>query len=210
MLLYSSYTPWMAKMLGDGYQVQHSPWDQWDGGVLDSKYGLRCLRLFLQTAMLEPTRYDVIIFNFGFHDIECSGKWPEEYTKPVDYAKNLKTMTSILLSTGAKVGYVLTTPVPWNATLNDRVIQYNSIARDVMKEYPTVGTADLYTWVIKVCGVPPFFNCIITEKQPNPHYTAAGNQYLCAKLKDLILHLAKELIRIIALGKDKIQWYETN
>ena len=210
MLLYSSYTPWMAKMLGDGYQVQHSPWDQWDGGVLDSKYGLRCLRLFLRTAMLEPTRCDVIIFNFGFQDIECSGKWPEEYTKPVDYAKNLKTMTSILLSTGAKVGYVLTTPVPWNATLNDRVIQYNSIARDVMKEYPTVGTADLYTWVIKVCGVPPFFNCIITEKQPNPHYTAAGNQYLCAKLKDLILHLAKELIRIIALGKDKIQWYETN
>ena len=57
-MLYSSYTPWVAKMLGSGYQVQHAPWDQEDGGVLNSKYGLRCLRLFLQTAMLEPTRYD--------------------------------------------------------------------------------------------------------------------------------------------------------
>ena len=126
MLLYCSYTPWVAKMLGSGYQVQHAPWDQVDGGVLDSKYGLRCLRLFLQTAMLEPTRYDVIIFNFGLHNVECSGKWPEEYTTPADYAKNTKTITSILLSTGAKVGYILTTPVPWNATLNDRVIQYNN------------------------------------------------------------------------------------
>ena len=191
MSLYSSYTSLVAKTLGDGYQVQHAPWDHEDGGVLDSKYGLRCLRLFLQTAKLEPTRYDVILFNFGFHDVECTGKWPEEYTTPIDYATNLKAITSILLSTGAKVGYVLTTPVPWNATLNDRVIRYNNIARDVMKDYPTVATADLYTSVINVCGVPPYFNCVIAEKQPNLHYTKSGNQYLSERVKDLILRLAQ-------------------
>ena len=171
-------------MLGDGYQVQHAPWDVRDGGALDSKYGLQCLHLFLQTAMLEPTRYDVIIFNFGMHDINYKGSWSEEYTAPADYAKNLRAITSILLSTGAKVGYVLTTPVPWNVTLNDRVKQYNGIARHVMKEYPTVATADLYTWVIEACGDPPYASCIIADKQPSPHYTAQGYQYLSERVKD--------------------------
>ena len=179
-------------MLGDDYQVQHAPWDRTNGGALDSKYGLQCLRLFLQTAMLETTKYDVIIFNFGMHDINYNGNWSEEYTTPVDYAKNLKAIKSILLSTGAQVGYVLTTPVPWNVTLNDRVIQYNSIARDVMKEYPTVATADLYTWVIEVCGDSPYFNCIIADKQPSPHYTASGYQYLSERVKDLIVDLTPE------------------
>jgi len=176
-------------MLGDDYQVQHAPWDRTDGGAKDSKYGLQCLRLFLQTAMLHPTKYDVIIFNFGMHDINYSGKHPEEYTTPAEYAKNLRAITSILLSTGAKVGYVLTTPVPYNVSLNDRVIQYNNIARDVMKEYPTVATADLYTWVIEVCGVPPYFHCIIAGRQPSPHYTHSGYAYLSERVKDLIKDL---------------------
>lgn len=189
-----SYTPWVAIKLGDDYQVQHAPWDTRDGGAQDSNYGLQCLRLFLQTAMLEPTRYDVIIFNFGFHDITCNDSWPwsGECTTPVDYAKNLKAIKSILLSTGAQVGYVLTTPVPWNTTLNDRVNQYNNIARDVMKEYPTVATADLYTWVIRVCGDPPYFSCTITDKQPSPHYTAQGYHYLSGRVKDLIADLTQE------------------
>ena len=179
-------------MLGDDYQVQHAPWDRAYGGAKDSKYGLQCLCLFLQTAMLEPTRHDVIIFNFGLHDINYNGNYSEEYTAPAEYAKNLRAITSTLLSTGAKVGYVLTTPVPWNVTLNDRVIQYNSIARDVMKEYPTVPTADLYTWVIKVCGDPPYFNCIIADKQPSPHYTHSGYEYLSEMLKDFVINLPPE------------------
>ena len=106
--------------------------------------------------------------------------------------QNLKTITSILLSTGAKVLYVLTTPVPWNATLNDRVIQYNNIARDVMKQYPAVAIADLYSWVIEVCGVPPYFHCSIARKQPSPHYKPSGYEYLSERLKDLIIDLTTE------------------
>ena len=179
-------------MLGDDYQVQHSPYDRTDGGAKDSEYGLQCLRLFLQTAMLEPTRYDVIIFNFGMHDINYNGNWLEEYVTPADYAKNLRAIKSILLSTGAKVGYVLTTPVPWNATLNDRVKQYNTIARDVMNEDPAVATADLYTWVIEVCGDAPYFHCIIARKQPSPHYTQSGYEYLSERVTDLIIDLSPE------------------
>jgi len=188
-MFHASYTPWVAKMLGDDYQVQHAPWDRRDGGAKDSKYGLQCLRLFLQTAMLEPTRYDVIIFNFGMHDINYSGNHTDEYITPAEYAKNLRAIKSILLSTGAKVGYVLTTPVPYNASVNDRVIQYNNIARGVMKEYPAVATADLYTWVIEVCGVPPYFHCIIAGRQPSPHYTHSGYAYLSERVKDLVIDL---------------------
>ena len=90
-------------MIGPDYQVQHAPWDHRDGGALDSKYGLQCLQLFLLTAMLETTSYDIIIFNFGMHDINYSGEWPEEYTVPTDYAKNLIAIKSILLSTRAKL-----------------------------------------------------------------------------------------------------------
>lgn len=186
------YAPWVARMLGDDYQVQHAPWDRTDGGAKDSNYGLQCLHLFLHTAMLEPTRYDVIIFNFGMHDIDYSGNHSEEYVTTAEYAKNLRAIKSILLSTGAKVGYVLTTPVPYNTSLNDRVIQYNNIARDVMEEYPTVATADLYTWVIEVCGVPPYFHCSIADKQPSPHYTHLGYEYLSERVKDLIIDLKRD------------------
>lgn len=178
-------------MLGDNYQVQHAPWDVSDGGALDSKYGLQCLDMFLQTSMLEPTTYDVIIFNFGMHDINFSGKYPEEYVEPDEYAGNLRSIASILLSTGAKVGFVLTTPVPFSVTLNNRVKQYNRLADAVMKTFPTVVTADLYTWVTDACGEPPYESCIIAAEQPSPHYTQPGYEYLSIRVKDLILDLVR-------------------
>ena len=178
-------------MLGDNYQVQHAPWDVTDGGALDSKYGLQCLDMFLQTSMLEPTTYDVIIFNFGMHDINFSGKYPEEYVEPDEYTENLRSIASILLSTGAKVGFVLTTPVPFSVTLNNRVKQYNRLADAVMKTFPTVVTADLYTWVTDACGEPPYESCIIAAEQPSPHYTQPGYEYLSIRVKDLILDLVR-------------------
>lgn len=180
-------------MLGPDYQVQHAPWDHSDGGALDSKYGLQCLNLFLSTAMLEPTSYDVIIFNFGLHDINYGGIFPEEHVAPVAYAKNLADIKSILLSTRAKVGYVLTTPVPYNITLNNRVKQYNIIARDVMNEEPAIATADLYTWVVEACGDPPYLHCLIADKQPSPHYTSQGYEYLSERIRDLIQDLFQGL-----------------
>lgn len=185
------YTPWVTEMLGDKYQVQHAPWDVIDGGALDSKYGLQCLDMFLQTSTLEPTTYDVIIFNFGMHDINYSGNFPEEYVQPDEYTENLRSITSILLSTGAKVGYVLTTPVPYNVTLNDRAKHYNSLADAVMKTFSTVVTADLYSWVTDVCGEPPYQSCVIAQKQPSPHYTQPGYKYLSLRVTDLVLDLVR-------------------
>ena len=189
LFLLCSYTPWIAKLLGDGYQVQHAPWDHKDGGALDSKYGRQCLSLFLMTVMMEPTTYDVIIFNFGLHDVNYSGKWPEEYTSPADYAKNIGEIKSILISTGAKIGYVLTTPVPYNVSINNLVLQYNDIATNLMNQQPAIPIADLYTWVVEACGDPPYNNCKIAAKQPSPHYSPQGYQYLAQRLIYLIRDL---------------------
>ena len=179
----------MAESLGDGFQVQNAPWGNLDGGALDSKYGLKCLQMFLSTVMLEPTSYDVIIFNFGLHDLNFNGKWPEEQTSPNEYGENLREIKSLLLSTGARVGYVLTTPMPENVTLDSRIKHYNAIANHVMKEYPAIATADLYSWVIEGCVK----HCLVINKDLSPHFTKGGNKYLSKKVKDLILSLAQSL-----------------
>ena len=141
------------------------------------------------TVMMEPTTYDVIIFNFGLHDVNYDGIWSEEYTSPTDYAKNIGDIKSVLISTGAKVGYVLTTPVPYNVSINNHVLQYNDIATNVMNQQPSIPTADLYTWVVEACGDPPYNNCKIAAKQPSPHYSPQGYQYLAQRLIYLILDL---------------------
>ena len=192
--LLSSYTPWVAKALNNSHQVQHAPWDDIDGGALDSKYGLKCLHMFLSTVMLEPTSYDVITFNFGMHDINYNDSRPEEYTTQTKYTENLREIKSLLLSTGARVGFVLTTPVHHSVTLNTRVKQYNNIANNVMKEQPIVATADLYTWVVEACGEPPYLDCTIAAKQPSPHYSSQGSEYLSERIKDFILDLSESLL----------------
>ena len=179
----------MAERLGDGFQVQNAPWGDLDGGALDSKYGLKCLQMFLSTVMLEPTSYDVIIFNFGLHDLNFNGKWPEEQTPPNEYDENLREIKSLLLSTGARVGYVLTTPMPENDTLDSSIKQYNGIANHVMKEHPAIATADLYNWVIEGCVK----NCLVIDKDLSPHFTKGGYKYLSKKVKDLVLSLAQSL-----------------
>ena len=177
----------MADSLGDGYQVQNAPWGDFDGGALDSKYGLKCLQMFLSTVMLEPTSYDVIIFNFGLHDLNFNGKWPEEQTAPNKYGENLREIKSLLLSTEARVGYVLTTPMLYDDTLNSGIKQYNGIANHVMKEYPAIATADLYSWVIEGCRK----YCLVIDKGLSPHFTKEGYKYLSEKVKDLVLNLAQ-------------------
>lgn len=155
---------------------------------MDSRFGLRCLQLFLLSNQLEPANYDVIIFNFGLHDLNFNGKLPEEYNTPTEYQSNLRGIKSLLLSTGAKVGYVLTTPVVFNNTLSDGIKLYNNIANQVMKEHPAVATADLYQWVIEGCHK----NCVTVDRALGPHFTEKGYRYISEKVKDLILSLTRD------------------
>ena len=138
--------------------------------------------------MLEPIFPDVIVFNFGLHYLNYDGKWPEEYSKPVEYENTLRTIKLLLLSTGAKVGFLLTTPVPYEDALDAHIKMYNRIATHVMKERPTVETADLYDWVIVGCET----NRFEFDKDLGPHFTNEGYKYISAKAKQLILSLTNE------------------
>ena len=66
----------MAAALQGRCAVQVSPFSK-GGCALDSSYGLKCIQLILSTTNLTPTRFDAIVFNFGMHDIDYSGKFPE-------------------------------------------------------------------------------------------------------------------------------------
>ncbi|KAK3723794.1 hypothetical protein QZH41_007103 [Actinostola sp. cb2023] len=183
------YTAWVRSALQDRCDVYHAPWDTSDGGALDTKYAIKCLRLFLTSNLLEQVFYDVIVFNFGLHDANFNFDSPEEYTDPKTYRENLMVIKDTLLATGSNVGYIMTTPVPFNVTANNRVKTFNMIARDVMSGSYSVEIADLYKWVVLVCGEPPYASCAIADKQPSPHYTGEGYQYLSVLVNHLVSNL---------------------
>ncbi|XP_048588924.1 uncharacterized protein LOC5506639 [Nematostella vectensis] len=277
------YTSWVKDSVEDLCDVYHAPWDTSDGGALDTKYGVQCLDYFLSSNELRHVHYDVIVFNFGIHDVNFDGGDPEEYTNETDYRANLKIIKESLLRTGSHVGFILTTPVPFNVTVNDMVKRYNIVAREVMsgevaragkkgsvakgarksvedfiesvaksgirgnhvviesaakaesrhdnfamknaakakikkgdlamEEAAKTGirgghiamngwslreerdsdkpieVADLYDWVVKVCGEPPYKSCSIASKQPSPHYTPQGYQYLSKLVATLVRDL---------------------
>ncbi|XP_031573469.1 uncharacterized protein LOC116307378 [Actinia tenebrosa] len=188
------YTPWLETSLQNLCQVYHAPWDTADGGALDTKYAVECLSLFLASNVLQKIQYDVIVFNFGIHDVNYDG-FPEEFTDEKMYRKNLISIKESLQATGSKMGYVLTTPIPYNITINDRVKRYNTVARQVMASGQPVPTADLYNWVVLVCGEPPYNSCVIADKQPSPHYTRQGYKYLSVLVEGLFRDLQIDINR---------------
>ncbi|MCA9190179.1 MAG: SGNH/GDSL hydrolase family protein [Planctomycetales bacterium] len=96
---------------------------------------------------LGESRWDVIHFNWGLHDLKYMGPDGTNLQDPVDpknhqqvppdeYEKNLRELVSQLKATGAKLIWRNTTPVPEGAA--GRVVgdaaKYNEIAAKVMAE----------------------------------------------------------------------------
>ncbi|KAK3723834.1 hypothetical protein QZH41_019516, partial [Actinostola sp. cb2023] len=183
------YMKWVRPALQDLCDVYHAPWDTTANGAADTKYAIKCLHIFLTNNLLEQVFYDVIVFNFGLHDANYDFQWPEEYTDVKTYRENLMVIKDTLLATGSNVGYVMTTPVPFNVTANNRVKTFNMIARDVMSGSDSVEIADLYKRVLLVCGEPPYASCEIADKQPSPHYTKDGYRYLSVFVNHLVSNL---------------------
>merc|ERR1712228_22592 len=83
--------------------------------------------------------------------------------------------------TGSNVLFQASTPVPYNVTTNQRIVQYNEAAKSVMAESPAVGFHDMYKVVTDVCGEPPY-NAPAYPHSPNcsvaiyfnVHYHAEG------------------------------------
>jgi acyl-CoA thioesterase-1 len=81
--------------------------------------------------------WDVIHFNWGIHDLKFMPDGKRQ-VEPEDYEKNLRALVAKLKTTGAKLIWATTTPIP-EGELNPprtfgKVPEYNEIALRVMKE----------------------------------------------------------------------------
>jgi len=137
---------------------------------------------------LGDTKWDVIHFNHGLHDLKYIGANGKNATVetgkqqiPIDqYEKNLDEMVRRLKKTGAKLIFANTTPVPDGTGIRvkgDAKI-YNVAAERVMKKYG-VPVNDLYS-----------FSMVRLEKIQRPanvHFFPEGSQLLGAQVVKIIL-----------------------
>ena len=124
------------------------------------------------TKWVGDKRWDLIIFNFGLHDLRVmdDGKHQVEIA---DYEKNLTTIGQALLKKSDKVIFVNTTPVPKVAMkvvrLDTDVAIYNTSANKVMKGLK-IPVLDLNAAVTpKIKGY---------QKPNDVHYLPEGYQFL--------------------------------
>ena len=134
---------------------------------------------------LGASKWDVIHFNFGLHDLKYLGPKGQNLADPkgegshqqvpiADYEKNLRTMVARLEKTGAELVWRTTTPVPPGArgrVVGDSV-KYNQAAAKVMKERK-IAIDDMYTFCM------PRLKEIM--RPANVHFTPAGSKALAGR-----------------------------
>lgn len=107
----------------------------------DQKFYWDQLELYISDPML---KYDMIFFNFGLHGFHI----PTE-----EYGRLLEKLADRLIKTGAKLCYMLTTPMinpnsqDWAAKQMDLVVDRNSIATKIMNE-KNINILDQYSPIL--------------------------------------------------------------
>jgi acyl-CoA thioesterase-1 len=125
-------------------------------------------------------KWDVIHFNWGIHDLKFMPDGKRQ-VEAADYEANLRSLVAILKTTGAKLIWASTTPIP-EGELNPQrkfgqVPEYNAIAAKVMTENG-VTLNDLNAWMT------PRFEEL--HKPKDLHYTEAGSEHLARKVAEAI------------------------
>lgn len=136
-------------------------------------------------------KWNVIHFNFGLHDLKhVDPKTGEGSSNPnhplqadiMQYSKNMKLIVRRLKSTGAKLIFATTTPVPNNTTNPlrepENVPKYNKAALKVMKN-EKVTVNDLYSFAL------PKLKEI--QRPDNVHFTEEGSRELAWEVAKKIL-----------------------
>lgn len=140
---------------------------------------------------LGNTKWDVIHFNFGLHDLKhVDPQTGKNSTKPEDpqqadlkqYRKNLTDIVKSLEATGAKLIFATTTPYSDKPSgplrRADQPQKYNAVALKIMKKH-NIMIDDLYSLVLPV---------LQQLQQPNNvHFTREGSMFLAQKVVDSIL-----------------------
>ncbi|HEY1050144.1 MAG TPA: SGNH/GDSL hydrolase family protein [Prosthecobacter sp.] len=164
------YTGPVRKLLEGKANVHRIPTN---GGP--TKNGVANIEKWLSTS-----KWDVIHFNWGIHDLKHMPDGKRQ-VEPADYEANLRTLVARLKQTGAKLIWASTTPIP-EGELNPvrtfgKVPEYNEIAAKVMTENG-VTINDLNGWM-----TPRFEEF---HKPKDLHYTDAGSQHLAQKVAQAV------------------------
>ena len=156
------------------YRVQHSPFDVSDGGAGSTDVGVACLDNFLVTQRQTQVKWDVILFNFGLHNLDNSSE------AKAKYREELTNITTRLLATDAKLIFATTTPfMPDTLQGNPIVPDLNKIALEVI-DGKGIEVLDLHKLVMEQCSPPPthtepYVNCTICRMEPcSYHYNSDG------------------------------------
>jgi hypothetical protein len=143
---------------------------------------------------LGDSKWDVIHFNWGLHDLkymdEKGGLADPDKGKqqvPIDqYEKNLDQLVQRMKKTGAKLIWASTTPVPEGSKgrVKGDAAKYNTVATKVMEKHG-VGVDELYAFAL------PRLKEI--QRPANVHFTPDGSKALAGQVAASILQaLANE------------------
>lgn len=150
------------------------------GNAQSTKHGLKYI-----DKWLGKTKWDVIHFNFGLHDIkhlDADGKTvnpgvegARRQVDPKQYEANLHELVKRMKASGAKLIWRTTTPVPEGASarVSGDEVKYNEIAARVMAEN-NVPTDDLYSFAL------PRLAHIQLER--DVHYMPHGSETLAGQV----------------------------
>lgn len=135
---------------------------------------------------LGDTKWDVIHFNFGLHDLKhvdpvtrvnSNDPGHPQQADVKQYAKNLKVITEKLKATGAKLIFATTTPYPDKPDgplrMADQPGKYNKAALRIMKKHK-VAINDLYAFTLPQMSALQIPN--------NVHFTKEGSRVLAEQV----------------------------
>lgn len=135
---------------------------------------------------LSVSKWDVIHFNFGLHDLKHvdpeTGRNSNNPDHPQQagikqYEKNLKEIVKKLIASNAKLIFATTTPYPDKPIgplrRSDQAEKYNKVALKIMKKNEII-VNDLYGYVLPKMEELQLPN--------NVHFTKSGSVYLAEKV----------------------------
>lgn len=142
-------------------------------------------------AWLGDTKWDVIHFNWGLHDLcyrsrDKSGKVQRDKINgkqdvPLEqYEKNLEQLVQRLEKTGAVLIWASTTPVPEGEAgrVAGDELEYNAVAEKVMKRHGIM-IDDLHTTAVR-------FNSSLWAGPGNVHFKPEGSGKLAAQVAEVV------------------------
>ena len=159
----------LPSMVADVCQLQHAPFDVSDGGAGATSVGVACLNNWLVTQRQTAVQWDVIMFNFGLHDLDNAS------AAEASYRAQLQNITARLNATGATLMYATTTPFMPDTTVGNHVVDdLNRIAREVVQPFGNMTIVDLHKVVTDHCGTV-YEDCDWCRRHPcSYHYNSDG------------------------------------